>query len=458
MAAMETLPVTVKIDLGAFTPEKFDSLAKNNFCFFLDSGGNSKTDGRYSFFGLDPVRTFSSSGGFVTVNGHTVIDNPIEALKRFEAYARELPFDPYLPFSGGLVGFVSHSWAGSAAYSAELLPDAWFGLFDTVITYDHLEEACWVSSLGIDGTGTPDVDTAKMKIDAVLEMIDLKPKADFCKYIIKPLTPDPVSDFSKDSYVNAVEAARKALRKKEWQRANIARRFYAPIATSAWNAHKMFRLKNSSPYSSFLRCGTFEISSTSPACFLKTAGRSLSCNVVQSTIQRLTDQDADDQNVKSVLARSRRVDPAVLDDETSLKNVLDGRPSIVPVSVESDKRTHYLTNRINGKTAKKATSIDCLLAAMPGASMTGVPKMDVNKWIDRTEPSRRAVYTGAVGCINTNGDAQFNTAVRTMLVKDQVAYVHTGWQVSEKTEAEEAFVTSQTNMNNLFEEIRGLGF
>lgn len=457
---MTKFPYTVEVRLKRFSPENFNRLADQPFCFFLDSARDGRRGGRFSFFGIDPVRTFSSHGGFITVDGHAFIDDPIHALKCFEKSVKRLPYDPYLPFNGGLVGFVGHSWPDNSAYTPDpcSLPDAWFGLYDTILTFDHLEESCWISSMGLNENGETDLDTAKERCDKIQGLLENDSENSKDRYIIKPLTPKPISTFAKDAYAKAIATVKKSLNKNEWQRTNLARRFHAPVATDAWSIHKMLREKNPTPYASFMRCGNFELLSTSPSCFLQLEEDKLVCNVVQKSIARTNDPVKDKLNRTELKQRSLDKDPVVLGDENSVGNILTRKPEFRPAELESDSRSHYLVNRIEGKKIKGFTATDCLTATMPGASMTGVPKIPVNRWLRKTEPSRRNIYTGTMGYIGTGGKAQFNTAVRTMMIKDQVAFVHSGWQIDHKTDVEEAYETSKTNINRLFEDINGLGF
>ncbi len=456
---MEKLPYSLDIRLKTFSPDIFDVLVESPYCFFLDSAGARGSEGRYSFFGIDPVRTFASFGGMIALDGHEFIDNPVQALHRFERTVSRLPTDSYLPFSGGLVGFVGHSWPNDVTDEDELcnLPDAWFGLFDTVVTYDHVEGTLWVTSLGLTREGQTSIDLAKERCEKMAERLLTRSQSAKDEYIIKPLTPDPISTFNKDTYMSAVQTVRDQLSTREWQRTNLARCFHAPIATDSWSIHKLLRKNNPTPYASFIRCGSFDILSTSPSCFLRIDGDEVICNVVQRSAGRHLDDIKDRMKVTELLHAHEDEDPAVLGDESALKSVLSRNPRCLPADLRSDARSHYLINQIEGKRRQGVSAIDCLAAAMPGASMTGVPKMPVNEWLRKTEPSRRNIYTGAMGYVATDGKAQFNMAVRTMTIRDQISFVHAGWQVDRETDPEEVYDTSDKNICSLFENIRELG-
>ena len=457
---MKRLPYTLEVKFKDFSPDSLDNITKKPYCFFLDSAGRGRIDGRYTFFGIDPVRTFSSSGGFITVDNRTFIDSPVDALRRFELSLQDLPFDPYLPFHGGMVGFLGHTWPGGSVSEKDnflAVPDAWFGLYDTVCIFDHLEKSCMVSSMGITPDGKTDNDIAKSRCEELASLLELNPKEDKISYVIKPLIPDPVSSFDEGTYVHTINAARENLFRDEWKRINVAQRFHAPIAISPWTIHKMLRANNPTSYSSFLRCGNFEIMSASPSGFLKINDRELQCNVVQKSIMRNVDPEKDEKNRTELLQNAGTIDPVVMGEELSLETITRERPAIADPIIESDSRAHYLTNKITGTRKSSATITDCLKAAMPGASMTGVPKIPVNKWLREMEPSLRHAYTGVIGYIGTGKNAKFSLAVRTMMVKDSVAFVHSGTQVSYSTNAEETFYNSRDHIDRLFEEIKSLG-
>src|SRR3990167_10249508 len=89
--------------------------------FFLDSSLYSPGGVRYSFWGISPVSTWESREGFITVDDHTQIDSPTKSLKKFYNRISRAAHDLYLPFAGGLVGFLSYEW-GAALENVEAPP------------------------------------------------------------------------------------------------------------------------------------------------------------------------------------------------------------------------------------------------------------------------------------------------------------------------------------------------
>jgi len=59
---------------------------------------------------------------------------------------------------------------------------------------------------------------------------------------------------------------------------------------------------------------------------------------------------------------------------------------------------------------------DMLRALFPCGSVTGAPKVRAMEIIRELEAAPRGIYTGAIGHISPSGDAQFNVAIRTVVM------------------------------------------
>jgi para-aminobenzoate synthetase/4-amino-4-deoxychorismate lyase len=73
-----------------------------------------------------------------------------------------------------------------------------------------------------------------------------------------------------------------------------------------------------------------------------------------------------------------------------------------------------MTSTVHGDTDASLAAI--LRALFPAASITGAPKRRTMEIIRELETGPREIYTGTVGLIRPDGDAQFNVAIRTALV------------------------------------------
>ncbi|HPM40947.1 MAG TPA: hypothetical protein PLY45_00750 [bacterium] len=108
---------------------------------------------RISVVASRPSSTLSFTGAFVTLDGRTAIDSPRTALASFLSRAAAFRRDPYLPFSGGAIGYVGfegmRALAGFApAKGFSRFPQCRFGIYDTAAFFDHAEGTSFVVSAG----------------------------------------------------------------------------------------------------------------------------------------------------------------------------------------------------------------------------------------------------------------------------------------------------------------------
>ena len=90
-----------------------------------------------------------------------------------------------------------------------------------------------------------------------------------------------------------------------------------------------------------------------------------------------------------------------------------------------------------------------MTALFPSASITGAPKVNTMKIIANIEDTNRNIYTGSIGYITPDNDAQFNVAIRTVLLnkaKDRFEYGIGGgivWDSIDTREYEECLLKAK---------------
>ena len=76
---------------------------------------------------------------------------------------------------------------------------------------------------------------------------------------------------------------------------------------------------------------------------------------------------------------------------------------------------------------------------MPAGTVSGAPKIRAMKRIYELEQEKRGVYAGAIGYLSASGDMDFAIAIRTMILKNQRAYVQAGAGIVYDSVAEKEF-------------------
>jgi para-aminobenzoate synthetase component 1 len=115
--------------------------------------------------------------------------------------------------------------------------------------------------------------------------------------------------------------------------------------------------------------------------------------------------------------------------------------------IEDYSTVFQLVSTIEGELEEDIHALDCIKAAFPGGSITGAPKIRAMEVIDELEPTQRNAYTGSIGYVGFNGDADLNIVIRTILLKDETAYFQVGggivWDSDAEMEYEETLVKAK---------------
>lgn len=86
-------------------------------------------------------------------------------------------------------------------------------------------------------------------------------------------------------------------------------------------------------------------------------------------------------------------------------------------AVETYPTVHQMTSTVTARLRDGLGAADILAAIYPCGSVTGAPKIRAMEVIAEVESAPRGIYTGSIGRIDSNGDAAFNVAIRTLRIK-----------------------------------------
>ncbi len=430
--------------------------------FFLDSSLNIKQLGAFAFIGIAPFKWMWSRDRSITICEQraeqnkkvvrTVQGNPFDMLATVLDEYHVAPHEkaPF-PFCGGAVGYLGyelhhHLENMPRTASRDLdLPDMFFGLYDIVIVCDTLTHVT-----SIVGMRTRINHDLEQRMHALHDLIQ---NAATYTHPVKgreqhPHTKKavPISNFSFDAYCHAVRRAKAYIQQGDIYQVNLSQRFCSPITTSPFDLYVQLRSRNPSPFAAYLDFQDFQLVSCSPERFLKISDGQIETRPIKGTAPRGT-TDQEDHSLKTALLQSEKNQAENLMIVDLMRNDLGRVCKIGSIrvpelfSVESYSTVHHLVSHVVGALEEEVSIIDCVKACFPGGSITGAPKIRAMEIIDELEPVAREVYTGSIGYLSFHDTCDFNIAIRTITVKDHLAYYHVGggivWDSSPQDEYEE---------------------
>jgi anthranilate synthase component 1 len=81
---------------------------------------------------------------------------------------------------------------------------------------------------------------------------------------------------------------------------------------------------------------------------------------------------------------------------------------------------------VQGKLRSDLNIFDALQACFPAGTVSGAPKIRAMEIIAELEPEKRGPYAGAAGYFSFSGNMDMAIAIRTMIVRQGIAYVQAG--------------------------------
>jgi anthranilate synthase component 1 len=93
------------------------------------------------------------------------------------------------------------------------------------------------------------------------------------------------------------------------------------------------------------------------------------------------------------------------------------------MEVERYSHVMHLVSSIEGRLDDGRVPLDALRSCFPAGTVTGAPKIRAMEIIAELEPEIRGPYAGAIGYVGFGGDLDTAIALRTIVVRGDVAYV-----------------------------------
>ena len=439
----KTVPVYKRILADLLTPiSAYMKLVKSSkYAFILESVEKGEQYGRYSFIGRNPHIILKSEkdktqiweDGLWQEKSESFLSVLRETQKNYKA--PKLSGIPH--FTGGLVGFMGYesiTWVEDIPiYVKDELqcPDALFMLYHELIAFDHLQNQIILFSNVQVETGM-DLEqayiNANLKIDKMGE--DLHTDIDY-------QTPAHLeqselqSNFTQSEFESAVCKAKEHIEAGDVFQLVLSQRFQRKTSVDPLTMYRALRSINPSPYMFHLKLDNFDIIGASPELLVKVEDDEIEIRPIAGTRKRGGDAEEDKKLADDLLSDAKeRAEHLMLVDlgrnDVGRAAQFDSVEVKEFMVVEYYSHVMHIVSDVRGKLQDGKDVFDALYSGFPAGTLTGAPKIRAMEIIYDLEPTRRGVYSGAVGYFDFTGDINTCIAIRTMVMKDGTVYFQSG--------------------------------
>ncbi|MGT2650737.1 anthranilate synthase component I [Streptococcus troglodytae] len=396
----------------------------------LESIPREKENARFSIVAYNPVFEIKFENGQLTENGKVIESDPLDYLSQITVKS-QLSQD--LPFNGGAIGFVGYDMIGlyenigSIPQDTIGTPDMHFFVYESYLIFDHKKEKVVIVEDNL--YSGREEEEQKAALQEVLA--DLKKQAvdEFSERDLHTLTFK--NHLEEATFKDMVSKAKKFIRQGDMFQCVLSQRFSADISGKPLDFYRNLRITNPSNYLYFYDFGDYQIIGASPESLVSLKNGVVTTNPIAGTRPRgandQKDKDLSEELLSDVkeVAEHRMLVDLGRNDIGKIAEIGSVQVSKY-MEVEFFRYVMHLTSVVKGKLLSGLTGMDALKSTLPAGTVSGAPKIRAMKRIYELEKEKRGIYAGAIGYLSASGDMDFAIAIRTMIIKNQKAYVQAG--------------------------------
>ncbi|MGI9012789.1 MAG: anthranilate synthase component I [Phycisphaerales bacterium] len=426
--------------------------------FLFESVENGDRVGRFSILGTQPTVEMIAYADKVTLRDHHrdqnasrtfSCDDPLAEVERqmrqrgcsqraaiitSDACATRLPD----AFTGGWVGYASYDTvryleAGklpflSAPHDDRNLPDLHFGLYETVVIFDHVaKSASIVTHVMLDDGESPGDAWQRgcSAIEAVLQALNTPaPHLRMGNIDIDVAalpTPPGTSNFAcREDFETAVLETKEYIAAGDAFQVVLSQRFVRNTTADPFDVYRALRVVNPSPYMIYLQAEGSIMVASSPEILCRVHDGIVTNRPLAGTRMRGSSIEEDAALAQELLADEKeRAEHIMLVDlaRNDLGRVCDIGSITLDRIMEIERYSHvmHISSTVTGHLRSDATCWDALRATLPVGTVSGAPKVRAMQIIDSLEPTRRGPYGGGIGGVSFSGNMDIALTLRTMI-------------------------------------------
>jgi anthranilate synthase component 1 len=239
------------------------------------------------------------------------------------------------------------------------------------------------------------------------------------------------SNFSAVEFEAAVSKAKEYIYAGDIIQTVLSQRLAKHTNVNPFAIYRALRSINPSPYMYYLRLGDFYIAGASPELLVRVEDGTVSTHPIAGTRRRGKDATEDlalEEELKN--DEKERAEHIMLVDLGRNDIGRISEPGTVEVTqlmdVEHYSHVMHLVSHVQGRLRSGLSQFDALRSCFPAGTVSGAPKIRAMEIIAELEREKRGPYAGAVGYFDFSGNLDTAIAIRTIIMRNNTAYIQAG--------------------------------
>jgi anthranilate synthase component 1 len=437
------------------------------------------TQGLFNFcekvkFGESEITgVIKNTEGTVDEQSRLKATNQMDVL-RAVAFAFKLASKPFR-VTCGLLGALSYDFIDQfeklPANSQDILKNPDYELYfaDNIFLVDHEQKT---ASIVVNCIVT-DRDT-----DRVIQ--EARECFDYYENIMRFDTPSPEkytgplpassTDTNQQEYEQMVSKAKQHILDGDIFQVVLSRTKIEPCPDEPLDVYKRLRVLNPSPYMFYLNTQNTILIGSSPELNLRVSNtdkryveiRPIAGTKPRGKIDGKLDADTDYRyEAELKLDRKELAEHIMLVDlaRNDIARVANQSSRIVTelLTVEKYESVQHLVSNVKGILREDLDALSAYLATMNMGTLTGAPKIEAMKIIRELEKSKRGYYGGAVMYLTVDGQFDSCITIRSMQIKDHMAYLRAGAGIVHDSVPKTEFEETEHKAASCLKAVRGNG-
>ncbi|MCW4384610.1 aminodeoxychorismate synthase component I [Salinibacterium sp. SYSU T00001] len=236
----------------------------------------------------------------------------------------------------------------------------------------------------------------------------------------------------EEQYLEMIAECQRAIRNGDAYQLCLTTAAHVDSPPDPLQAYLALRRSSPAHHGGFLRVADVSVLSSSPEQFLAVdPDGAILTRPIKGTRPRAADQENDLALARELResekeqAENLMIVDLMRNDFTRVCDV--GSVEVTSLlAVETYPHVHQLVSTVRGRLRPGLNAIDAIEACFPAGSMTGAPKREATRILDRLEGRARGIYSGAFGHLGLDGRLDLGMVIRTIVIDGEGATVGAG--------------------------------